>query len=391
MPTTATLRAVNQARVLDTLRRPGSWSRAVLASTLDITRSTVTAVVTDLLEEGLIQEEAAEAVASGRPRIPLSIRAQGGYFAGLDIGNDTLTVLLADLRGEEVGRVTDVARPKAGPAWGEERLATMLESLIASHADVPLRGIGMTVPGLVGRNGELLWAPKLGWRDARLGRHVKSAFDVPVFVENDANAAAIGEAVFGSWAGNRGNVLYLLLDAGVGSGLLLGQRLYRGTSGYVGEAGHIQVPMPEGDPRNIEDILGMKAILAEFAAHGGSASLSAFRRAFDNGDAEAVRIRDSWQTSLAWLVSALVWVLDPDDIVFGGPMATLLSDGTTFRRATRRNGITWDASRFRVSELGASAVVLGATALPLHAFFAIPTLEDEPDNEASVLLSDSIA
>jgi predicted NBD/HSP70 family sugar kinase len=352
-------------------------------------------IVSDLLEEGLVQEGDARApssapTATGRPRIPLSIRPEGGYFAGLDIGNDTLTVLVVDLRGDEVSRVVEVAEPAAGPAKNEERLALLLESVLKSRPDISLRGIGMTVPGLIARNGELLWAPKLSWRNTRLGSHLISVFGVPVFVENDANAAAIGEAVFGSWVGNQGDVLYMLLDSGVGSGLLLGGRPYRGTSGYVGEVGHIQVPTADGGQRNIEDILGREAVLSEFVSRGGAFSLIAFQQAITERNPEALRIRGAWQASLAWLVSALVWVLDPTDVVFGGPMATLLSDNTIFQSAIRRNGITRDISRFRVSELGASAVILGAAALPLYAFFAIPTIENQSDTGNAGLLSDSI-
>jgi predicted NBD/HSP70 family sugar kinase len=391
--TSASLRVINQARVLATLRRPGPWSRAELASALGITRSTVTVVVAALLEQGLVHEVGAAArdqASTGRPRVQVALRGEGGCFAGLALGNDDLVVQLIDLTGRRIDRAVEPVDAAAGPAHSEERLIALLRGLVARHPGIPLRGIGLTMPGLVDNDGVLEWAPLLRWRHARMGERVRAAFGVPVRVENDANAAAIGEAFFGHDSDGAGarhdDLLYLVLDAGIGAGVLMGDTPYRGAAGHLGEVGHIRVRDRAGSWASVEDVLGKHTVLAEFAradrvaGDGGSEpTLDALLAAIADGSPAALAIRDAWQDALGWLVSTLVWTLDPGTVVFGGPLAALLKDDRALRAALRDHGVASATTLFRVSPQAEEAVETGAAALPMRHFFAIPELgRDSP-------------
>ncbi|HEU0165865.1 MAG TPA: MarR family winged helix-turn-helix transcriptional regulator, partial [Thermomicrobiales bacterium] len=125
MPTSATIRVVNQARVLAALRRQGPHSRVSLSEDLGLTRSTVTVIVTTLLEQGLVEEVVSDSHdprATGRPRVELRLRSGGAYFGGLDIGNETLTTVIVDLNGHQVEHSSRPLRPGSSAIEAEHTL-----------------------------------------------------------------------------------------------------------------------------------------------------------------------------------------------------------------------------------------------------------------------------
>ena len=378
MATSASLRPINQARILNTLRK-GSWSRVALAEELGLNRSTVTVIISGLLEQGLVRElDAAPsgAKANGRPRVGVALQGSGAYFGGLELGNELLTAVVTDLTGREIGRASEPTRPENGPENAEERLCELLAGVVG---DRRLEGIGLTIPGIVTPAGRLEWAPTLGWRDITLGETARTRFDVAVYVENDANAAALAEEQLRD-ASEGDNLLFVLLDAGVGAGLLVDRRLYRGGAGRVGESGHIRLPAADGSTgAEVEDVIGRQAILRAYRSDAGveqhDATWEDLLAAVEAGEPSAEHLRDRWQAMLGWLTAALAWTLDPDVIVFGGPASALLqSDTTALHRSLRDNGPAGITNAWRLSSLGPQGAALGAVALSQRAFFAIPPL-----------------
>ena len=375
MATSAALRPINQARILSTLRN-GSWSRVALAETLGLNRSTVTVIVGGLIEQGLVRELDAAPQTSkpnGRPRVGVALQGSGAYFGGLELGNESLTAVVTDLAGRVVGRASEPTDPAAGPEPAEHRLTELLARVVGGRR---LEGIGLTVPGVVTSAGRLEWAPSLEWRDATLGEIVRRRFGAPVYVENDANAAAVAEEHLRP-ASEGDNLLFLLLDSGIGAGLLVGRELYRGAAGRVGESGHMRLPAADGSSGlTIEEVLGRRALIRNYRSdESADATWDDLLAALAAGDRTATLIRDRWQTMLGWLSGVLAWTLDPDVVVFGGPMSALLqSDTAALHRSLRDNGPAGLTSRWRLSEVGPHGAALGAVALSQRAFFAIPPL-----------------
>ena len=375
MATSAALRQINEARILSTLRN-GSWSRVALAEKLGLNRSTVTVIVAGLIEQGLVRELDAAPLSTkptGRPRVGVALEGSGAYFGGLELGNELLTAVVTDLAGRVVGRASEPTDPAAGPEHAERRLAELLAGVIGERR---LEGIGLTVPGIVTSAGRLEWAPSLDWRDATLGATARRRFDVPVYVENDANAAAVAEEYLRP-ASEGDNLLFLLLDSGVGAGLLVDRELYRGAAGRVGESGHMRLPTADGSTGlTIEDVLGRRALLGSYRSDAAAdATWDDLLAALEAGDRTAQLIRDRWQNMLGWLSGVLAWTLDPDVVVFGGPMSALLqSDTAALHRSLRDNGPAGLTTIWRLSELGPHSAALGAVALSQRAFFAIPSL-----------------
>jgi predicted NBD/HSP70 family sugar kinase len=383
--TSAALRQINQARILNTLRK-GSWSRVALAEELGLNRSTVTVIISGLLEQGLVRElDAAPsgAKANGRPRVGVALQGSGAYFGGLELGNELLTAVVTDLTGREVGRASEPTRPENGSENAEERLCELLAGVVG---DRRLEGIGLTVPGIVSSAGRLEWAPTLDWRDVTLGQTARTRFDVAVYVENDANAAALAEEQLRD-ASEGDNLLFVLLDSGVGAGLLVHRQLYRGGAGRVGESGHIRLPAADGSTgAEVEEVIGRQAILRAYRSDADhEATWEDLLAAVDAGEPTAEHLRDRWQAMLGWLTAALAWTLDPDVIVFGGPSSALLqSDTTALHRSLRNNGPAGITNVWRLSSLGPQGAALGAVALSQRAFFAIPPLLQPGKSRASL-------
>ncbi|MGN7150644.1 ROK family protein [Arthrobacter sp. SAFR-179] len=383
MASSSTLRHINQARVLDALWKHGPRSRVGLSELLGLQRSTITVITGALIEDGLVREVDADEPtqkSAGRPRVRLQLRSDGAYFAGLDLGNELSTAIVVDLSGSEVGRAA-APTDRTDPASAERKLLELLEGVLSEHPEVRprLQGIGITVPGTV-VEGKIERAPILGWRHVSFGDLVARETGLPVLIDNDANAAAISEAQFGVGR-DSSDLLYILLDTGVGSGLVLDRRIYRGSLGQVGEAGHIRIPRngsPLAEWPTVEDVIGIAGLRENYAARGGNASdFDGFLKDLSAGGPPAVGAVGEWQQHLAWFTSTLVWMLSPQLVVFGGRSSAILE--TDDAMAVVASGMEADRDRtnFAVSAFGADAIAMGAAALPMSEFFSLPVLRPE--------------
>ena len=241
-------RRYNRAQILNRLRVQGAASRADLAKQTGLTRSTISRIVDDLTQEKLVHELTSSQNDRGRPGILLSLNPQGGAAIGLEIGVHFISILLTDFLSTPIWREHLTLAENA--TWteyigrSEELIRSAIE--IADQNHLPLMGIGVAVWGMVNyTNRTIHFAPNLNWRDIPLEAKWARLFNMPVYVENDANASALGEYYFG--AGKKmEDFVYLSLDIGIGSGIISKGRLFRGSSGYAGEIGHITID-PNGE------------------------------------------------------------------------------------------------------------------------------------------------
>ena len=241
-------RKYNRAQILNRLRLQGALSRADLAKQTGLTRSTISRIVDELSAEKLVHEIAASQNDRGRPGILLSLNPKGGAAIGLEIGVHFISILLTDFFCTPIWQERAVLENTT--AWvdyihkAEEMIRRAVT--IAEQANLPLKGIGVAIWGMVDFNKRVIhFAPNLKWRDVPLEAKWTDLFHVPVYVENDANAAALGEYYFG--AGKEiEDFIYLSMDIGIGSGIISKGRLFRGASGYAGEIGHITID-PNGE------------------------------------------------------------------------------------------------------------------------------------------------
>lgn len=234
------MREFNTSVVMDYIRLYAPISRAELAVRTGLNRSTITLIINELIDRGFVQETSLQDSKIGRPGMLLKFDPNGGFAIGVEIGVDFLVVIVTNF-------IADILWNRRVPINpGMDRFATMelVEGIISQAFEYgkgcglrPL-GIGVGIPGLVDASqGKLVFAPNLKWSDIPIRLIWMSRFKIPVFVENEANCAAMGEYFYGV-AHDAKSFIYLKTGVGLGSGIMIDGRLYRGTNGFAGEVGH---------------------------------------------------------------------------------------------------------------------------------------------------------
>lgn len=316
----------NRAQILNRLRLQGAISRATLAKQTGLTRSTISRIVDDLTEENLVHEISSSQNDRGRPSVLLSLNPKSGAAIGLEIGVHFISILLTDFLSTPIWRTRKVVGDEA--TWidyineAEKLIHTAIE--IANANSLPLLGIGVAVWGMVDYTNRVIhFAPNLNWRDVPLENKWKSLFNVPIYVENDANASALSEYYFG--AGKKfEDFIYLSIDIGVGSGIISKGRLFRGSSGYAGEIGHITID-PNGTLCScgrigcLETKVGRRVIVKRYKelSKQDDLSLEQIIQRGQAGDPIARKVFDEVGESLGTGTGMAINLFNPKAIILG--------------------------------------------------------------------------
>ena len=363
-----------RGRVLDTIRATAPVSRVEVAAATGLAQASVTAAVKELLAAGYVKETGRGASTGGRPRTLLSLNPGGAYALGAQLGWHRSTTVLADLTGAVVASADGEG---AGSRPPEEIVAGLAKDVrrLRRRAHGPVLGLGLAVPGPIDApHGTAVQLPSAApWADFSLTGALGAATGLPVFLDNDATAAAVGE----HWAGAApGGVLALVyMERGIGAGIVDSGVPFRGGSGNAGEIGHISVDLT-GD----ECTCGSRGCVELFAAPaaterryreatGRSATHAEITTAAAEGDPPAVAVVDAAAAALAAAVVSFANVVDPDQIVIAGPGFAHATDryvdaiqrrldATAFVRRTHPVVVRAASESHLTAPLGAAALVL---------------------------------
>ena len=242
------IRKVNTSLVLNALRLHAPISRAELANITKLNRSTISNIVNVLIEDGLVLELDAMESKIGRPGIALALRPEGGAVIGVEIGVGFTSVILTDFVANILWREWVDCSPTKPQIEIIAEAEGLIDQAISFAEEKYLRalGIGLGVPGLVNvQKGELLFAPNLSWRDVPLRLMWNQRFHLPLYIENEANLGALGEYYFGVGR-DVDNFIFLSSGVGLGGGVIIDGKLFKGGRGFAGEIGHIQRD-PQGE------------------------------------------------------------------------------------------------------------------------------------------------
>ena len=313
----------------------------------------------------------ASAVADG------SVAVRPAYVLGLDIGGTKLAAGVVDRAGKILSFAVESTRAEEGPERGLERLFGIGRRAIAESgvdsADVVGVGIGAGGP-LDTRLGILTAPPHLpGWLEVPLAAQAEHAFGLPVALENDATAAAAGEHRYGAGAGTS-HMVYLTISTGVGGGIVIDGRLYRGASGNGGELGHVTVDcdgrLCRGCGRKgcLEAFVSGTSI-AERAAEAGMGELTAGEVAAEarDGDPIATRVWNETTEALACGLTSIVNLFEPQLVVLGGGVISGTGEQLLgpVRERVRTDAMRPAAGAARIVQaaLGPQVGVVGAAAI----------------------------
>ncbi len=234
-------RRSNLQNTLDLVSEHRATSRAELSRLTGLTRAAVSSLVGELIDEGLLTELGQGTSAGGKPPTLLALNASGRDIVALDLGHRPFQGALVDLRGHIRHRVQS---GNTHPVGAEAVEATLdLIATLLDKTEAPVLGIGVGTPGVVEASGLVLEAANLDWHRFDLGEVIATRFGLPVSIANDAQVAALAELRRHPGLGE--SVLVVKLGQGVGAGVVLDSRLYRGENSSAGEIGHVQV-VPDG-------------------------------------------------------------------------------------------------------------------------------------------------
>ena len=373
LPTKAThqqTRVHNERLVVRTLYDLGPISRAEVARLTGLTRTTVSDVVTTLLDDGVVREIGRGPSSGGKAPILLEVDDDARLVVGLDLGEEHFAGSLVNLRGD-IRRTVELA---VDGRDGDAALALVFDLLdrLLDGTTAPLLGIGIGTPGLVdSRTGTIRRAVNLDWRDLPLGEIVADRYTVPVNVANDSQAAALAEYTYAG--GDRvPNLIAIRVGRGVGAGLILRGALFQGDGSGAGEIGHVVVDDDGalcrcGRTGCLETVAGMRAIEARAASvTGRPTDLAAVRTALDAGEAWATAIADDAGGALGRAIAGLIGALDVRRIVLLGPVTDL---GQAWLSAVRREAtsralaLLADDIEIAVARPTTNVVIRGASAL----------------------------
>jgi predicted NBD/HSP70 family sugar kinase len=237
-------------QVFDRVRSAGAIARIDVAKDLGVSPASVSAIAAELIEAGLIREVDAPLregdAARGRPPVALGVRPEARFVAGLKLSDHVHTAVVMDFAG---GDVASAQLRRGALRLGPEALMAEAEAALdaaLARAGLPraaLAAVGAGLPGVVGRGaGRVLWSPILSARDVALGPALSARIGAPVLVDNDANLLTLAELWFGAGRG-LSDFAVVTIERGVGMGLVLDGRVYRGATGLGMEFGHTKVQL----------------------------------------------------------------------------------------------------------------------------------------------------
>ena len=237
------VRELNLSSVLRHLHDQTTLSRAQIAVSTGLYKSTVSSLVEELIQRGLIHEIGVNSGNAGRPAILLEINPNAGGIVGFELGIDFVSVVLTDFVGKVFWQKTEETDPTEKEDFIIRQSLRLVDEAIADCRSKGWRvlGIGLAIPGMVDvKEGILVFAPNLNWRNVPLRKTFEEHTGLPVLIDNDANAAAIGEHLFGVARQTR-DFIFVYGGIGIGGGLFLNNELYRGKNGFAGEFGHTPI------------------------------------------------------------------------------------------------------------------------------------------------------
>jgi len=385
--------------VLDLIRAARTISRVELAAGSGLTAPTITQVVRGLIDDGLVVEAGRGESTGGKPRTLLQLNAAARYSVGVQLERYTSVIVIVDLAGRPVARASF---PGAGQAAPDETLR-----LVAEHVDTLLTtagvarskvlGVGLVSHGPQDRVGGTLLAPQTapGWHGYPVVRRLAEFVRLPVLLDNDATAAAVGEF----WIGGvdpASTYGCIYLGGGFGGGVVVAGEVYRGSSSNTMEVGHITVAAdgaecPCGNRGCLEIVAGPWKVISEaWASPGLAARLGLDRDGADliadfaliagaamTGDPTARALIEKSARYVGYAAVTLTNLFDLDRIVLAGPsftpagsiyqsMVQAVLDRATFARAAHRVQVALSASGSDAAAVGGAALVLRGELTPRH-------------------------
>jgi predicted NBD/HSP70 family sugar kinase len=379
------MRRANRSVLLTKLYRDGPLSRQELAMTTSLSQASVSNLVGELLDEGLVEEAGLVESDGGRPRVLLRVAPAHGYVVGADVGETRVRVELFDLAMTALATADyPIGGPSPKPADVVGQVLDGVRTVVERVGIDPDRvlGIGVAVSGVVESTSDaIVHAQTLGWEAVPLGAMMRAGTDLPVLVDNGAKTLGQAEMWFGAGRGAR-HAVVALVGSGVGAAVVADGASYRGAHSSAGEWGHTTIAYGGRECRCgalgcLEAYIGAESVLDRFRQTNRGRSIAgadeecAFAALLDAAATSrtAAKVVEETIGYLGAGFATLINLFNPERVVLGGWAGLALGERflTEIRAATARNALRqpFAQTSIRLCELGQDAVALGAATLPV--------------------------
>lgn len=326
------LKQINRIAMIRLVRAQAGLSRADIAKQTGLTKSTVSLLVQELIDEGWLCEEAIQVTGLvGRRPTPLALDADRLALVGVDVSCDFLNVLVSNLKGEILYRQMQPFSEKAIDAR-LDALLPMIHAALDAHPDRRILGIGFGIHGILSADARhLIHAPNLGWTDldiqTLIGEKLAAAgIALPFYPMNESNGGALAESVFVQHPAHH-SLVYLSMGVGLGAGIVLDDRLYCGHDGYAGEIGHtimqVDGPLCGCGRKGCAETFISQAGLSRLLGAQEILSIQELQHRLQQGEEQTAQAIEQAGRMLGVLLQNIANSINPEEIVLGGPLTEL--------------------------------------------------------------------
>lgn len=312
------IRDINSKLVLETIINQSPISRASISKHLGLTKATISAIVSDLMNKNLVIEIGSDDTSLGRKPILLNFNKKAGHALCIDLGVETISALITDLSAEDC-----VLKQIKTPKKPKEVLPALIDLIESIQQKLPsstygLIAITIGIHGVTADN-RVQFAPYYNLTQLNIAGHLEQQFGVPVYLENEANLSVLGEKTF---MFDYPNIANISVHSGIGVGLIIHNELYTGYNGYAGEFGHSIVeidgrPCPCGNHGCLEQYVSERVLLKQFAERKQVSEMNfeIFSNYYQKHDPDALQIVNQFTKYMAVCINNILTAYNPELVV----------------------------------------------------------------------------
>jgi predicted NBD/HSP70 family sugar kinase len=383
------IKNLNQSSILRLINDYGPISRKELSEKTDYSAATISNHVKTLIKEGFVIEKEKGISSGGRKPVYLTINPNKGYIIGIDIEVSKVRIVMFNLKLKVEKKVEFYLEANKVPKKLMNKIINIIEGIMKERniVDYDLLGIGVAVPGLVNKKRNLLqFAPNLGWKEEQISAYLNNRFQVPIFIENEANAAGMGEKEF--YYDKDINMVYVSINEGIGCGLIFDGKLHRGASGNAGEFGHIIIESESerichcGNKGCWEALASESYIYDSYIKKTGSEIINidqAYEQIEENiEDKKIMSLLENVGENIGLGLANIINSLSPELVVIGGNILKIkdyLNSSIQKSIKEKALNLNYDKVEVKYSKLGELATVYGLAQIIFNKNMLVKTTE----------------
>lgn len=365
----------NKKRIINLLSKERELTKLEVSRKLDISIPTVTTIIGELKDEGIVEEAGMATSTGGRKPVIIRFLPDSRYSIGIDLQRNVVRAVLTNLDLKIVDE-----RSQELTIINEAQVLSVMKSitrdLIDSHPEVESRllGIGISLPGIVDEK-QLMLKVATNYRLKNMPfKDLQDYYSLPVFLENEANAGALAESKLGA-ARDLKSLIYVSITEGIGGGIFINNDMYRGSDRRAGEIGHMCIAKNGrqcncGRKGCFETYASSSALLKDYnkRASKPEKNIGELMKRFKKGEAIAVQVIEEYIDNLAEGIQNLIFIFNPDYIVIGGDISqysNIFSSGLSERIFGNNEFYKEGDVTILFSNLKEDSNILGAALLPV--------------------------